>query len=457
MKWGIILSVAVLLIAVSSSQIIAQERQVPLDKEGKILVITWQDEQRLHVFSDVPRFSEVRLFQSPDARFVLEITVEQEGVQSRERRTLSDIEVESLRARVTRALEEKAPQMGLDQSGRPTFLTMSFINSIVFYGPALTVVLQPSDVASGAMSYLVGGLGGFFIPYVSTKNSPLSSGQASLARIGFVQGAVHMPALFTLFRGTENWSEVDTRACLFSSVVGGVGGTLAGLSIAGKNGFTEGRSEVIGSFWTDAILIGSGTAYVAGLYDLDLDARSSLALQLALSGAGMYAASELSTMQTFTAGDARVMAVPSYLGAGFAASLLPFMDLGPKETVGALVAGYSAGCLAGWYVVKDRDYPLSNATYTVLGTLGGALVGGAIGIAIDNPKYLALMMDLGGIAGYAIMASSDEAATRARPSRSFLDDVKADIDLHPVGILQAAGRTTSTSFVQPFMTASLRW
>ncbi|MFM8179113.1 MAG: hypothetical protein ACKOAG_08015, partial [Candidatus Kapaibacterium sp.] len=329
------------LCTVAGASLHAQERQVPLDKEGRILVITRADEQRLRVFTGEAPFSEVLLFQQPAGTYILEFTYEQDGVQSRERRTLSAVEMDSLRARVTQALEEKAPQMGLDQSGRATFLTNSTIAAIAFYAPAITYVLQPPDVASGAMSYLVGGLGGFFLPYLATQDKPLSAGQASLARLGFVQGALHAPALFTLIRGTENWSDGDTRALVFSSVLGGVGGTLAGLSIAGTNGFSEGRSEVIGSFWTDAILLGTGTAYVTGLYDLDLDARSSLALQLALSGAGMMAASELSTMQHFTPGDARVMSITSYLGAGFAASLLPFMDLTPRQTVGTLAAGYA--------------------------------------------------------------------------------------------------------------------
>ena len=307
----------------------------------------------------------------------------------------------------------------------------------------------------------MGGLGGFYIPYLATANTPLTSGQASLARLGFIQGALHLPALFTVFRGTDNWSETDTRACVFSGVLGGLGGTLAGLAVADKYHFSEGRSEVIGSFWTDALLIGTGLSYTAGLYDLDLDARSGIALQLALSGAGMYAANELSTMQHFTAGDARVMAIPSYLGAGLASALLPFVDFNPKTTVATLVAGYATGCVIGWHIVRDRDYPQSNATYTILGTIGGALVGGALGVAINDSRYLPLLLDLGGIAGYTVMATSDKASTRARPTGGFLEKINMDVRVHPEGIAQAAGLTpripSHFSFVPPVVSASVRW
>jgi hypothetical protein len=453
--------VGIILCLTTAGKILAQERQVPLDRDGKIMAITWQDEQQLHVFSDLPRFSEVRLFQTQDTLFVLEISYMQDAAETRERRQLNAVQVDSLRARVTRSLEENAPRMGLDQSGRPTFLTMSVINAVALYAPAITYVLQPSDVASGALTYMVGGIGGFFIPYMATSKTPLTSGQASLARLGFLQGALHVPALFAVLRGTDNWTETDTRVCIFSGVVGGLGGTLGGLAIAGKYGFSEGRSEVLGSFWTDALVIGTGLSYTAGLYDLDLDTRSAFALQLALSGAGLYAANELSTMQHFTAGDARVMAVPSYLGAGLAASILPFVDFSPKATVATLVAGYATGCVIGWNLVRDRDYPGSNATYTILGTIGGALVGGAIGIAAEDGRYLPLLMNLGGIAGFAIMARSNEAETRAKPRSAFLDKVDMDIRVHPEGIAQAAGLTPRLSpllpFVTPAVTASMRW
>jgi uncharacterized membrane protein YfcA len=151
------------------------------------------------------------------------------------------------------------------------------------------------------------------------------------------------------------------------------------------------------------------------------------------------------------------MAIPSYLGAGLAGSILPFVDFSPKATVATLVAGYATGCVIGWNMVRDRDYPGSNATYTILGTIGGALVGGAIGIAIEDSRYLSLLLDLGGIAGYAIMVTSNEAETRAKPRSAFLDKVDMDLHVHPEGIAQAAGLAPLLPFVTPAVTASMRW
>ncbi|MFM7774437.1 MAG: hypothetical protein ACKO9V_06285, partial [Candidatus Kapaibacterium sp.] len=115
----------------------------------------------------------------------------------------------------------------------------------------------------------------------------------------------------------------------------------------------------------------------------------------------------------------------------------------------------------GWYLVRDRDYPQSNATYTILATIGGALVGGAIGIAIDDTDYLPLLLDLGGMAGFAIMASSNEAATRARTSstgtQGFLDGIDADVHVHPAGLLPATGYASRNLFVPPLVSASVRW
>jgi hypothetical protein len=70
-------------------------------------------------------------------------------------------------------------------------------------------------------------------------------------------------------------------------------------------------------------------------------------------------------------------------------------------------------------------------------------------------------MNLGGIAGFAIMARSNEAETRAKPRSAFLDKVDMDIRVHPEGIAQAAGLTPRLSpllpFVTPAVTASMRW
>jgi hypothetical protein len=42
---------------------------------------------------------------------------------------------------------------------------------------------------------------------------------------------------------------------------------------------------------------------------------------------------------------------------------------------------------------------------------------------------------------HTFMATSDQAATRARPTSGFLEEIDVDVRVHPEGIAQAAGLT----------------
>ncbi len=447
------------LLGLTSTRSFAQERQVPFDSTGNLMVVHPGDAEKLEIFTEYPGFSEIRLFQKVDSSFVLEITYDSLGIQTRNRVNLSAPDARSLREKIDAAIALKSPALSHNQDGRPNFLSFSTWAAIAFYGPAITYIAQPDETASAALIYTVGGLGGFFIPYLATENVSLTKGQAALAQVGMVNGVIHTMDLFMLLRGSDDFTDNDTRLLVTSGIVGGIAGTAVGLSVGASSKIEEGRALAISSLWTTGIGLVNGAFISAGALELRLNERVFFGSELVFSAASLYAAIEVSKLQNFTAADAQIMSIAPWLGLALGGATLTYIE--PKDYQLAalgLTACYGFGAYAGWELVKGHSFQSKHGTYVGLGTLGGALVGAGLGLAINTNDFRATFMGaaLGATAGYLTMVSSNAAEAKDKANRSALE-----FDMQPSFLPQRfytqGPGTGVTTKVVPSLSAQIRF
>lgn len=467
----------VICIFISIVSLEAQEQQVPFDSAGKILVITPLQDSIIPLFSDYVGFKEILLFQLVDSSFVLEISSTKDGILQRKRVSKTREEIDSLRAKITRIITEKSPELVLDQSGRPEFLTYTFIISLAYYGPMLVVATKPNEVSTGSLIYLMGGAGGFFLPYLITSKSNLTKGASVLGINGSVIG---IATGYLLYGSIGGWNDLSTyghydsqtgmyiggddakyRTMVGLSVVTGIMGTITGVAIGNKYNVSEGDASVITSSWAGGLGLAFGLDYLSGLLETEKTWRATSTYLLATSALSIYAGTKLAKTQRFTRSDASIMVTPAYIGAFLPLSisaLTNFNSIDGKLVVGATMASYLLGEYIGWGIVQNKDFSDRSGTFTALGTLGGGLIGVGLGLAFLGPDYsgakaIPLMGVIGATAGYALMISSfsDEAANEAKTHSSL------QWDISPIGLaLLATGKSNNSGAIS-IPIGSVQW
>lgn len=458
------LLVLIFFVVISCISTQAQERQIPFDSAGKILVITPQQTTLLPLFSEYNEFKEILLFKLDDTSFMLEVTSVKDGTLQRRRVTKTRIEIDSLQARINQIINERSPELGLDQSGRAELLTYTFITSLGYYGPMLVLATEPQSVSSGSLIYLMGGAGGFFIPYFITSKSNVTKGASMLGISGsvigissgyFIYGAIggwnNLSTSGSFNPQTNQYEEGDDskyRTMIGLSVATGVLGTIAGVAIANKYNISDGDAGVISSSWAGGLGLAFGAEYISGLLEKDDSKRGTASLLLGASALSIYAGTQLAQTQHFTRSDASIMVTPAYIAAFIPISLAAVIqpdNFDGKLLVGATMASYILGEYVGWNVVKNKDFSDNSGIFTALGTAGGGLIGIGLGLAIDREyRSVPLIGVVGATTGYALMVSafSDDAAQEAK-SHSALQ-----WDISPIGLAMiASGKNTGTMSV----------
>ncbi|MBI3257860.1 MAG: hypothetical protein HYZ54_00010 [Ignavibacteriae bacterium] len=450
----------------------AQEQQVSFDSAGKILVITPQQATLVPLFDEYGEFKEILLFKIDESTFTLEITSLKDGILQRKRVSKNRIEIDTLRARIDRIIYEKSPELGLDQSGRAEFLTYTFIVSLTYYGPMLVLATDPHDLSSGSLIYIMGGAGGFFIPYLITSKSNVTKGASALGINGsaigiatgyFLYGAIggwnnlRSSGQYNYQTGQyENGNDSKYRAMIGLSVATGIIGTIAGVTIANKYNISDGDAGVIGSSWAGGLGLAFGAEYISGLLEKDDSKHATASYLLGASALSIYAGTQLARTQHFTRSDASIMVTPAYIAALLPLSIAAIIhpdNVDGKLIVGTTMASYLLGEYIGWQIVKNKDFSESSGIFTGLGTVGGGLIGIGLGIAFDREyRSVSLFGVLGATAGYALMVNSfsEDAAAEAKSHSSLRWDVS------PIGLAMiASGNNNSGKMTIPI--GSVQW
>jgi hypothetical protein len=402
----------VVALAVGGAQ--AGEVQVPFDDQGKVMAIDGRMEAKLGLFTEYPEFREARLFQISDTSFVLEVYYGPGEQVEKDRRPLSAAEVSSLRASVAEAIAVKAPDVGLDQSGRTAFLVGTAALSLGFYGWAVPVALDVDDGAAAAGTYMLTSGAGFFAPFLLTRHRAISDATATLSLYGGTRGIVHGALLPELF--TDGDVDGDDRAA------GGLVASLveygAGYLVADRTAMKAGTAEVIGAGGDLGFFSGWVLSHIADVSD-DAD----VAYMLAGSGAGMAGGYFLSRTQPYTRGDAYALRAAAHLGAYVGwALMVDESDEDSDVAVGGLLVGEAAGIAAGNYLVRGKDFTTGQGVLLHIGQTAGGLF--ALGMVlvldhdIDSSHPVTLSTSAGGIGGFLVTYHflKDDARARARES-----------------------------------------
>jgi len=409
----------------------AQEVQVPLDADSTLYTLNAELEQDLDVFPEVAGFQQAVLYRQSDGAYELVIQYREGARTLRQRRTLTASEADTLRRRITEALQASGTRVQLNQEGRTDLLTATTLLGIA-EGGLLAGALAGEDDGSliAALPLLGGGLG-FFIPLAASQNATVTEGAAALTGYGGLQGYGHAVQLVGLVGGDDADGRFTSG---FAALLGATEAAL-GYRIGSRTGWSGGTAEMIAYTGTFGNLIGLGAGLVVVGSDDDVEAafdagnrvRVISGLSLLGSVGGMWAGHRLAHAERYTEGDARTYLNAGLLGAQVGGSILSLTESpseSPRFVAGTLTASALGGLAAGTVLLRDRDFSKSEGNLIALGTYAGGLMGSALAAVGESEAEGALVLStLGSVLGFGISIGifAEDAERRARTATSALD------------------------------------
>ncbi len=422
----------------------AQELQIHLDQEGGLERIGRKLEGDLRLFDDIAGFREARLFERPDATFVLELYYRREGSLFKQRRLLSASEVDDLRRRVSARILELRPRALQDLSGRPRFLVRTFLLSYGFYSWGIPLALDLQGRAA-QVSALLTGSAGFLAPFSLTNKRPVSQTAASFSGHLGTTGIAHGVLLNELLFGSEG----SARGALALAVAGSMSGVAGGFALGHRSDLSAGSAEVISLGGDYGLLMGLGSAHLLGILD-ENHRRQFAASALIGSGLGYLGGRSLARRHAYTRGDAEVLSTVAVLGAFTAAATVKLAGVeAEKAYSAAAMVGSVAGVTLGHTRLRDLDFTTGEARMMLLGAVGGYLMGGAAGLLVaeGNERAMIALVALGSVGGFWFTGRTIAAQARDSGESAW------DVYLTPQNLIAAH----SPSFALPFFTCRYRF
>lgn len=279
------------------------------------------------------------------------------------------------------------------------FVRDQAILGLLAYGPAFAGMVGRSGVTATA-GYLVMAGGTFFAAAELARRVEMTEARQLLSTRMAWRGALE-----GLYISTA--AEADEQSVGASALLGGIGGTAAGLLI-GK-GLTAG--EAMATVFGHDLAFLSAAAVTVAIDEDDVDGKGigDAARALILTGSGWtgYALGRLyagNAPYNVTAGDVSGLWAGTAIGALAAGSLI--VDSEPSGAVGALVT--LAGGLAGTYagdrlIVRRYDHTRSEGRLLSAGMVAGGLMGLGIGVLVtgEDGQSAGLTMGLAAVGGAA--------------------------------------------------------
>lgn len=397
--------------------LISQEVQIPIDNNGKVIFLDSSLNNKINVFTDYSEFIEARLFKQTDTTYILEIYYIVDDQYSKHRKILNQMEMESLRHKVTQKLNENESNK-INQDGRTELLWGLTTAGLGIYGPASIMITDSEDGSVAIGSYMLTAAASFLIPYALTSSIPVSKGAARLSVWGAYSGAFHGFLIYNMFDfdktvsddapGFEyTYTETDNQILWGLMTLTSIVESYIGYRIAQDYNFSPGKSDLMISTSTASTGILPGLLYLSGVED-----EKTLFGTALLGSFGGYALGNyISNTQNYTRGDATVFTNALVLGTFVSASSLIAMHIkDSKAILASAIIGAGAGMYAGDLLVRGKDFTTSQSVYMSLATLGGAFVTGGLSFFIlgdneDNLRIIPLLISLGGVGGFALTYS----------------------------------------------------
>lgn len=417
-----------------------EETRVPLDADSRLERLDARTARSLKLFTEIGGFRGAQLFVRADSSYVLEIELDRDGRFVRDRRELAPAEVTALRQDVSRRLAARPAMDPEDRSGRTLLLGGSTLLGLGFYDWALPTATDLHDKNAVAAGMLAGA-GSFFVPWLLTRNAPVTMGMAHLSLYGGTRGIVYgMLALEMVTASDAARATSDGRLAsgLAGSAVAGAGGYFW----ARARGMSPGGAHAIGTGGDFGLAFGLG---IAELLDGDrtlLDGdEGGLQYAAGLAGAagGMFGGRWIERRRPTTWGDVEVTRMAGLVGA---AAGLAVCDATGSENDDALLAsglaGAAGGLVIGHHLVTSTQYTPGEALLVDTGAVAGALLGLGLAYLIgsdtgsSSDAYTASAA-LGAAGGFALTW----ATTRGEASRHAAVGSGWSVAIEPLALLAA--------------------
>jgi hypothetical protein len=395
----------------------AQDVQVPFDRDGTLYSVGPDLRRQLDLFPEVAGFQGAELYRIEGGAYELVVRYRANGRVRRERRPLTEADVQALRTRIARGRSARGEAEGLED-GRYGLLASTSFHGLT-QGGLLAGALGAEDEAALTLP-LMGGAIGFFGPLLATRNARVTEGEADMAFYGGVQGYVHAVQLAGLAGGDQ----IGGRGVAgFAALAGAVEGTVA-YRIARTRNWRGGHAEMVSFNGLGGNLVGLGlSAVIVGEGGEDVP-RLLAGTSLLGSVAGAYLGHRMGRTDRYTEGDARVYLQSAAQGVNLMGSFLTLQDDGAVRPAALLLTGSAVGgALLGRRLVRNRDFTGTQSLLLGLGSVTGSLAGLALTLEADGASSRTIAQGIGSAAGFGITYAilEDDARQQASTATSDLD------------------------------------
>ncbi|HHE54473.1 MAG TPA: hypothetical protein ENL21_01735 [Caldithrix abyssi] len=426
----------------------AQEKQIPLLPEKNIVTVKPEINQQFNLFPEYERLVSVRLFKSSDSSYVLQILFEKNNSHYQIRKPLTPASLAELRKQL---LEKMRPrQMALDQQGRTKLLIASTTLSLGYYGWVLPIALEVNSGKLAVALYMFSGSSGFFIPYLLTKDRPVSNAAFHLANYGATRGIVHGMFLPLVFD-----HHVKGETVLLSSVATSVLEGVAGYTVATNYQLPLSTAETISVGGDFGALLGMNFAVTAGFFD---DASGGSASILAGSALGLAGGWYLTTRQHYSRGDARVLESTALLGAYLPLAIVDLTNSKDSKTFAAAsMAGTLLGLGYGHYLLKDKDFAYNHGLFIELSEIAAGFLAAGFAYLLTPEdsgnlhKIVLTSSAVGATIGFSLMYNNFVNKAKLKNSK-----ISMKVNFSPLGLLRLKG-ANGREFTPPLFSAQIRF
>jgi hypothetical protein len=331
-----------------------------------------------------------------------------------------------------------------DAGGGAVLIAQNAIVGLGFYGWAVPFTLDVEGPKAGAL-YLLTSSASFFVPFMATRADAVSPGMARMNGYGITRGVAHGILLYNLLLQSEAPKVCDYGVCIpdpddedraragmamVASVAEGVGGYIW----ARQEGMSRGTVSTIGLGGDAGLLWGLGAAYVAGTEDIA--ERSTAALALPASAAGLIAGRALAGVRSYSTTDVGMLYTVGVLGGYTGLATVAMVDPdADRSMVAAAILGSALGGVVADRLVKDAEFSSGQTTLMRLGTLAGGLAGASIGVLAESDRLAIAGGALGAAAGFALTYRAFEPEARAGQADA---STSLDVTFTPASLLAAA-------------------
>jgi FtsH-binding integral membrane protein len=416
----------------------ATDQRLSFDSKGEVMTLSPELNRKAGVFPDLPGFDRAELW-LVDSAYHIE-TYFPGGV--RERRRLTEPELDETRRRVDAFLQLAPGPTRPDQTGRGSFLIQQIPLALGWYGPAMSALILPdnSDPRWIIGILLLGSSACYFGPLMMTSNAQMTDAQAHLSVAYGYRGILTGSLISLAFEFGSHRPYVTTMLAT------SIGGQVLGYKLA--RDLSTGQANLV-SAWTDhgtldGFLVGT---CVTDLFFKDDHQQQSFAIPILLGQAvGGVVGVTRTRAWDCTEGQVYVHRTAGLIGAAVPAALYfaafgfpPDNNYGIWQAAALGIAGNVAGI---WWIENElREMPLSTGNgLIVAGTaIGGVLLGAGLGYVAfpEEPRVFVATGAAGGVTGLlgglrlakglqASNADSGHSASRVRVNFAALASAAVD-------------------------------